>query len=62
MKTCNTCGRNLQKNNFNKDKRMKDGLSSTCKSCRSEARKKSYQVNRVEILKKMQEERDKNKK
>lgn len=46
MKTCGKCSKEKESTEFHTDNRSKDGLMSTCKSCR----KKHYQENRDEIL------------
>ena len=46
MKTCGKCNKEQEPSEFHTDRRSKDGLMSTCKSCR----KKHYQENRDDIL------------
>lgn len=49
MKKCPKCNKIKNKNEFDKNKSRKDGLSSYCKICLKEARKKHYSINKEHI-------------
>ena len=51
MKTCNTCSAEKDGSSFNRDAGSKDGLTSRCRQCASEANKMRYQANADEIKK-----------
>jgi len=48
-KTCRECGRNLPLDQFNKQRRSKDGLQPLCRECCSEYNRKRYAVNSEKI-------------
>lgn len=52
MKKCTKCKKEKESNlkNFYKDSRAKDGLSSSCKECGGNIRKKYFQENHSKIL------------
>lgn len=55
MKKCSKCGESKNISEFHKKKASKDGLAYECKSCISEYKKKYYEQNRDEVLKKVKE-------
>lgn len=46
MKTCSKCQEEKRSNKFSKDKTLKDGLSSVCKSCKNAYKSDWYQSNK----------------
>ena len=52
MKACTRCGIVKPLTEFSKDKRLKSGLQSSCKSCEAERRKQHYQANKETIKEK----------
>lgn len=50
LKQCSKCKQWLDKSNFNKDKRKKDGLSSYCKTCANNDAKLYYERHREQKL------------
>lgn len=55
MKTCKTCGEKKPLAAFHEDPRRPDGHRSSCKECRSKARRQWYERNRAAVLKKARE-------
>jgi hypothetical protein len=60
MKLCAKCGKQLEHSMFCKDRQKKDGLSSYCNPCRSDAAAKRYAENKDKILSKNREWQRKN--
>jgi hypothetical protein len=54
-KKCSKCGQIKPLNEFNKNKTKKNGVSSLCKLCHSEYRKKHYLGNKDKVLKQVAE-------
>ena len=52
MKKCKRCNSEKQYENFNKDKRTKDGFNGFCKTCITEYKKKYYLVNKSRLKEK----------
>jgi hypothetical protein len=50
MKICNKCNHNLDYNCFSKDKKLKDGVRSICKSCQSKDKQLYLKTNRDKHL------------
>ena len=59
-KTCNKCKKSKSKKDFYNDRERKDGLSYSCKSCRSKYNKEYQKQNKEQIQKQRKEYRIKN--
>lgn len=47
MKTCSKCKQDKDDSSFHADQKSRDGLSSRCKDCKKEDRKKAYERNPI---------------
>lgn len=50
MKTCSKCHIDKPEEEFNKDKKSKDGLGWWCRSCQATSNKKRYDADRVRLV------------
>ena len=55
MKTCRICGEQKEHEEFGKNRSRKDGLQTSCKSCRKEESREYYKNNRDKQVKKIYE-------
>lgn len=62
MKTCNKCGINKERDQYNKHSKTKDGLHPTCKPCLKTYNKLYYITNKERIKKTVKEHKKKNRK
>tara|TARA_R110000803_G_scaffold39201_11_gene84538 strand:- start:75 stop:539 length:465 start_codon:yes stop_codon:yes gene_type:complete len=59
MKTCNNCGEQKPKTEFNKKKRRPDGLQQICRPCERERNREYYSKNKERMKKQINEARKK---